>query len=283
MVESIPVPAAEETSVGQLLQRYRRERRLTVENVAVELNLTADTIRAIERADYAHLPEPVYTRGYIRAYARFLRLDGDAMAAMYVDAVNIEPAAANPPLHPAAGADGILRRRSRRLTAVSAIVAVTLIGLVLAHWQQQRARRDIPVAAPPELSEAASAAPLPAPVTPAEWQQLEHTVLSGAQLAPMGADPDAAAPTEGRLVLRFEEACWTEIRDANGNLLVARLADAGERLRIGGQAPLSLLLGNAHGATLEYDGRPMDLAPYTRGNIARLTVGEDATAAGRRR
>lgn len=283
------LPPAQETSIGTLLRLRRQERRLTVENVAVELNLTGDVIRALEDNDYTRLPEPVYTRGYIRAYARLLQLDDQLMAAMYSEATDTTESS-----HPVPRMDGMLRARSRKVGVISAIVTSVLTGLVLAHWLQERARQvpvpleELPQAHDERASPASAEEPRARPATSGalvEWQALEQVVVSGVDLprgteeqSPRDVEPVGTATLavrEKRLVLRFSEQCWTEIRDANGRLLIGKLADAGEQLQVGGEEPLSLLLGNAYGVSLEYNGQRIELAPFTRGNVARLIVGKD--------
>ena len=259
----------------------------------MELNLTGDVIRALEADDHARLPEPVYTRGYIRAYARLLQLDSESIAATYNATLNTGES-----LHPVPGMDGAVGARSYKVKAISAVVAIVLVGLVLVHWMQERTLQDSLSVGPALPAPAGSAVPEasvpPTPAAPQEarspqpasWQNLEHTVIAGEYSHPgpdaqsmRGMEPseDAAmAPLpEGRLVLQFNEQCWTEIRDVDGRLLVGKLAAAGERLRISGEEPLSLLLGNAHGVILEYDGRRIDLAEFTRGNVARLVLAAD--------
>lgn len=284
------LPPAQETSIGTLLRNRRQERRLSVENIATELNLTSDVIRALEDNDYKRLPEPVYTRGYIRAYARFLQLDDESMVAMYS---NITDAAESSRLAPPV--DGVSRTRSRKITVISVIVACVLAGLVLAHWLQERERRiPVPLEEPPSASDEQRAAPTSAKEPPtqptasgqlSEWQALEQAVVPGVDMSRGTEEPSprevefvgttSLAAREKRLVLRFNEQCWTEIRDASGRLLIGKLAAAGEQLHVGGEEPLSLLLGNAYGVSLEYSGQRIELAPFTRGNVARLIVGQD--------
>ena len=63
-----------DTSVtgGKKLQALREKNEWSVEDVASDLNLKAEVIRALESDDYSSLPERTYVRGYLRAYARLL-------------------------------------------------------------------------------------------------------------------------------------------------------------------------------------------------------------------
>lgn len=68
---------------GEALRAAREELQYSCREVAEALNLHVDTVVAIEANDYGRLPAPAYTRGYIRAYAKLLELDADALVADY--------------------------------------------------------------------------------------------------------------------------------------------------------------------------------------------------------
>lgn len=60
---------------GTELSRQREARGWTVAEVAAHLNLAARQVRALESDDYAALPGMATARGFIRAYAKLLRID----------------------------------------------------------------------------------------------------------------------------------------------------------------------------------------------------------------
>jgi len=63
-------------SAGEALRRERESRRIPIEEVANALRLDARRIEAIEAG---HAPMDTFIRGYIRAYARFLDIDVEAL------------------------------------------------------------------------------------------------------------------------------------------------------------------------------------------------------------
>ena len=81
---------------------------------------------------------------------------------------------------------------------------------------------------------------------------------------------------EGDQQLRFEFAadCWIEIRDSADNLVYADLGRAGEVRRFVGAGPFALKLGFADGVQVFFDAREIDLAPFTRNQMARLELGQ---------
>ena len=82
-------------SPGRALQDARRARKLEIIRIATELRLSPETIDALERDDYEHLPSAVFVSGYIRTYARLLELDPEPLIARFRD---LHPGAEPPPL-----------------------------------------------------------------------------------------------------------------------------------------------------------------------------------------
>lgn len=69
-----PVPETG-MSTGRILSDKRQEWDLSIQDVAESLNLSVDTIEALESDHYEKLPGTTFVKGYIRAYARLLKLD----------------------------------------------------------------------------------------------------------------------------------------------------------------------------------------------------------------
>jgi cytoskeleton protein RodZ len=74
------------------------------------------------------------------------------------------------------------------------------------------------------------------------------------------------------LLLGYRGPSWTEIRDRDGQVLIARLIPAGSEQAIRGVPPFDIVIGNAREVTLVYRGTPVDLSRYTRQNVARLRL-----------
>jgi cytoskeleton protein RodZ len=60
---------------GAQMAMLRMEKGLSVEHIAVSLNLRVQMIQLLEADDYARLPEPVFIKGYLRAYAKLLNVE----------------------------------------------------------------------------------------------------------------------------------------------------------------------------------------------------------------
>lgn len=69
------VVATARTNPGETLRKMRESRDLTLDEVARQLNLTAQSVRQLEEGAFDQLPGHTFARGYVRAYAKFLGLD----------------------------------------------------------------------------------------------------------------------------------------------------------------------------------------------------------------
>jgi cytoskeleton protein RodZ len=117
--------------------------------------------------------------------------------------------------------------------------------------------------APPVQPVVAALAPKPAP----EPASKPATPASAAVTPP--APPKSG---ERQVTLLFEDESWVEIRDRDGKVILWQLNLPGTRQVVSGRPPLSFVIGNAHGVRLTYDDRAVDLAPYTRTDVARMTL-----------
>ena len=62
--------------IGATLREARERRQLTYEQVEAETKIRAKYLRALEEEEFDSLPSGTYVRGFLRAYASYLGLDG---------------------------------------------------------------------------------------------------------------------------------------------------------------------------------------------------------------
>ena len=143
---------------------------------------------------------------------------------------------------------------------------------------------DLQAAQPPvdAGTESAPAAVAPAPAVPATPAPATAAQAPAAPaptpVAPTVAAPVAQAPAsvagDGRLQITYVADCWTQVTDGNGKVLFSALKRKGDTLDQVGKPPLTLRLGFARGAQVAYNGQPVDVAPFTSGETARLNLGQ---------
>jgi len=87
MNSSAPIDSDQATvldSVGLTLRRAREEQSKTRDDACQEINLRMDQLTALEGDQFELLPGDTFVRGYLRTYARWLKLDVDQVLAAYI-------------------------------------------------------------------------------------------------------------------------------------------------------------------------------------------------------
>jgi cytoskeleton protein RodZ len=119
----------------------------------------------------------------------------------------------------------------------------------------------------PKDSAAAAASPA-ASATTSETTAVAPASTAG---APASAAPPATA-ADAKLVLTFKGTSWAEVKDASGRVILQMTGGAGMTQTVSGTPPFELALGNAPEVGVTYRGQSLDLAPYTRGSVARVAL-----------
>jgi cytoskeleton protein RodZ len=70
----------EKSQIGALLEKKRREKGLSLEEVEQATKIRARYLESLEREDYGVLPDAVYVQGFLKTYANFLGLDGEQLS-----------------------------------------------------------------------------------------------------------------------------------------------------------------------------------------------------------
>ena len=112
----------------------------------------------------------------------------------------------------------------------------------------------------------------PALTTPASAPPAAKSQASPSAKPAAAVPTDAASAGTGRLALQFEGDSWVEIRSGSGKLLVASLHTAGTERFVSGLPPFEVVIGNAQQVRLTYNDKPVDLTPYVKVEVARLTL-----------
>src|SRR5450759_3159445 len=68
------------TPVGETLRRERMKRNLQLEEISNELKISTRLLQAIESDQYDKLPSGLFSKSFVRQYARLLGLDEEAIA-----------------------------------------------------------------------------------------------------------------------------------------------------------------------------------------------------------
>ena len=74
------------------------------------------------------------------------------------------------------------------------------------------------------------------------------------------------------VVLTARESAWVQVLGADGVVHLRKTMDAGESARINGALPLTVVVGRANAIEVQVRGKPFDLAPLAKDNVARFQI-----------
>lgn len=233
--------------VGTTLRNARERRGLSIEDVAASTRISARLLQAIEDNAFDRVPSGIFTRGFIRSFAREVGLDPEETVGQFLEDTGATPVAETPLA--AAQIDDDIRvlqvdpepSSGRATWGYGLIVAALLVAFVSSTRTGDSEDTFTPVVAAEELVAAADT-----------------------------GEPGAVA-TGGSGLLRFDIApagpCWVEAV-ADGKTAIYRLMQPGEResfsareltLRVGDRAMFSYSINGRPGRPLGPSGVPVSV------------------------
>lgn len=295
---SVPAP-------GRQLAARRQAAGWSIEQVAAQLKLASRQIEAIEAGHLEVLPGATVARGFIRSYAKLLKMDAAPLLAATptdirspIDAIRQQGLLATPFSKTRLPS---MKSHSTSPNWIAALFLVLLLGAGV--WAAQRGNwlSGLPHApwatADSGLTKAVlvgktDAAPglilpvtadvrgeaIPAPGTIAnQADQLHVTVPAlsvSSEVPPVesaGAAP-TTTPSDNYLNLTVNQDSWIEIKRKDGSVLMSRVAKAGTKETFEIAEPVSLVVGNAAGVNAVLRNVPLDLKSVASTNVARVNL-----------
>lgn len=259
---------------GALLRQAREARGMTVAEVAASLKMSPRQIEAVEVEDYSRLSGTTFIRGFIRNYAKLLRIDA-AQVLSALEARTALPAAelcvpADSGVRMPSGAD-----RQGRASLLATFLALALLGIAVALYfnvvdlgallklhigaSAETKSPDRPQVRQPEALPLVQ--PLPTLVPP-----------PGVEASPAVAAPPMRKPGMSQIVFLFDADSWVEVSDAAGRTIFSQMNPKGTTQVVEGRPPLRMVVGNASYVRVQYNDQAVDLRPHTRVEVARLTL-----------
>jgi cytoskeleton protein RodZ len=273
------------TGIGAELRAARESQGLAVADVAQQLKFAARQIESLENERFDRLPGPTIARGMVRNYARLLNLDPEPLVERMSPKVEPPPDSAQLAARfrqPVPFSDNA--RRSTLVYAGFSVAVLALVGVVAYEWQQERAAPQF--VAPAQPQRPPEPAPQPVAEAPVEPKKAPEKPVEKPKPQPVVAAPEAQPKAQAkpepelreatgnfhRIVVICEQESWVEVKDGTGRSLVSSLNPAGSERVVRGRGPFEIVIGNARGVRLLVDDKPLDLAPHTRVDVARVTI-----------
>lgn len=270
--------------IGMRLRSARERKGLTILQAAEKLHVDAKILESLEAEDFAALGAPVYARGHLRHYAELIGEPPAELQEMYSNATRAAPA--QPDLTRISRAQPTSDPGKLVAPAVIVLVAIGLIGTVWwiltlsrdnAQAPQAQGRIEggsgtVPAGGAPSPGPSVAAASnsdaatlaAPAKQSDAPGAAVKRAAKSAPSVtvppkqAPAAAatGPSATHVKDAELTLKFSADSWAEVYDASGQRLFYDVGAAASSHTMKGPAPLRIVLGNASGVAVEFNGRP---------------------------
>lgn len=269
------------SALGALLRQAREQKGLSIGEVAERLKFSARRVEALENGDYQGLPEPVFIKGLLRTYIRFLELDEQAVAEklqQIFPSATLHESKAVPP------ADLSFRDTPVKKNVPAWIIGVVIlvvIGIAVYAWQSKSSAENARQTAAASQETGAQAASLPAveasnvKVVPMSSSDVAASAGQTAQNNRSASDaaPAAANGTQ-TLVVSLKNRSWLQVSDAQGKVLISDVVPGNTEKRFDGTAPYKVIIGYALGARVQFAGKDVPV-PNSSKKTASLTVGGD--------
>lgn len=253
--------------VGYTLRQERERQNLSISDIEQGTSIRALYIEAIENGEYDKLPGKVYTKGFVKNYAKFLELDVDAVVKEFAADMNeIEAVEAPPPVEEKTKAP-------EKPAEVKPAKPVKPEKKPLGHSVQEAEGTR------PPIKIIAAAVVLLAVVVGGAWSFLSGSDNEVAQVNPPVQQEQPAVPepppppenptpvaqatpapkTDGVAVqARFNDRCWALVT-VDGAVVQEGVIEGGQTMSWEGKENITFRLGNAGAVEFFQDGKSIGI------------------------
>jgi len=297
-------------TAGALLRDAREAAGLHIAALAVALKVPVAKLEALEADNFSALPDMVFVRALASSVCRTLKIDPQAVLALLPQGEGPRLSAGdvglNAPVKGFAGRSSAAPFKGAGTRSFVWAVGLLLIGAALMMFLPRGldadlsallkqpetttkipmptgnvaqeisvavgAEQRVPSAAPAPAAAAGVGVELPAgeSIKPAGIASHPIVLPSVEASAPSSA-PATDAPS-GVLAFKARSESWIQVRDAAGALVLQRNLAPNELVSVSGVLPLAVVIGRADATEVFVRGKPYDIGPVSRENVARFEV-----------
>ena len=265
-------PTTAGLSAGALLRQARLAQGLDVAALAASIKVPARKLELLEADRFDELHDATFARALAQTVCRSLRVDPAPVLALLPQAQGMRLDQINQGLNtpfrdrPTALLPRDWSALAKPIVWGPVLIVLAAVALYLLPsdliGSSKVVSRAVPIAAVGASAVAASAPPT----------TVVETVYSAPPPETAGASAPVVATVSGLLQLRATAQSWVEVLDARGQLLLSRVIQPGETIGLDGPLPMRLRIGNSAGTQLMFRGEVVELAPFSRENVAKLEL-----------
>jgi cytoskeleton protein RodZ len=284
---------------GQMLKEARLALKLTQQDVALKLNFTIALVQNIESENFNNSLPSTYTRGYLKNYAKLVKVPyADVLASYELLGIAAEQQAEMQSFSQFTKKQA----ENSRLMWFSYLILAILIGLTVIWWQQEHQQEQ-------DMKKTISAKTVvsnntqennTAPASNNEpdkkitslqksfqeqekQQKVVNQTKSVEKIKSPIINPFVQKKSENTksqaiessiktVTFTFSGDCWVNIYDATGERVAWGIKKADYVMNIKGKAPFSVTLGKPELVSINFNGQNIDMSQFGAGNIAKFTL-----------
>jgi len=304
MENNTPQNTEASETVGEILRNKREEIGLSLDEITEKLNLDSNLIELLENNDFEKFKVETYLKGYLRAYAKLLGIDGDRIIKLYKES-NPEK---EPEILPDVKPKNQKNSSDRSVKLFSYIIGLSIVLSMLIWYQKNITIKpdannnnigNIELNKNNKINGVDTSYKI---ITHSDYWQwpidnipdryrdsgendnsksvknekikdnIKENVIQEEVLETEESPIYETQQSADTVVLNLRGDSWIEIYDREGNRLFLDLARSGKNYIINGDSPFDILLGAANEVSVEFNGSLVNIEPYIRYGIARFTL-----------
>jgi cytoskeleton protein RodZ len=244
------------SALGEEFRSAREARGLSLSDVAERLHIRSVYLAAIEDEDWHVIGAPVYVRGFMRTYARFLGLDPEAAVARFAAAVPAGPPVAAPPRAAATPSNAGEKRAEQSSPSLAAVlsIVVALIVVLFVGYEFYQYRSGAP-AVPAAQGSSAAVPDVAADDTPTTAPDASADAGSAATAALPPPLPTPKPVSQRGLSVKVTDTSWLRVT-IDGTVVLEGTLPAGTSKSFNGKVA-DVRVGNAGGVRIAVNGRTL--------------------------
>ena len=240
-------------SFGRYLQAIRMEKGISLETVSKETRIRLETLVLVEDEDHDKLPQEVYVKGFLRAYAKAIGADGDEAVGRYLSRLKVAQKIAKSEADLDRSKKNFWPRLILSLFTLAVIILVTLFAV--SYLRDRSAEK-------------------PQPDPTSIQTPIEQSVAEPAQITTNIPETEPVAeevPVEKyALLIQSREETWMKVVADDQDPIEYNLTP-GDKIELEADTGFTLLIGNAGGVELMLNGKPVQI-PGTSGQVVNLQL-----------
>jgi len=270
----------ERETLGSYLKNQRESKKISLREVAKNTRVREYILKAIEEDRYDHLPAATYVKGFLLAYAKYLRLDHNDVLLRYERVLKGEPVKGEPvkrePVPPPPAPSPKPKQKTSWSTKQTWVVGgVIVASLIVFFFFSPYSSKPLIETGPerPILEEKSPVASSPPVTATTRAPEEKASVEEKKPLAPSPPGPAATSVQEKKpisLQLKAIEKTWVNFQ-ADNQSEEDMILKPGEGISIQASNKIRIIIGNAGGLDLILSGKPLDKFGKS-GEVVTLTI-----------